>query len=107
MILLQNSLTSANEKLDKKLDKAYKKFTKDINKVIKKSENLKTSEDKESQIIDKAINELKAANEFIKETYLSGDRENTENTLDFISRSISDIQKLVPKRYLPICLILI
>ena len=97
LILLQNSLTSANEKLDKNLDKAYKRFTKDINKVIKKSENLKTSEDKESQIIDKAINELKAANEFVKETYLSGDRENTENTLDFISRSISDIQKLVPQ----------
>ena len=38
------------------------------------------------------------ANEFIKETYLSGDLENTENTLDFISRSISDIQKLVPQQ---------
>ncbi len=97
LILLQNSLTLANEKLDKNLDKAYKKFTKDINKIIKKSEKLKTSENTESQIIDKAINELKVANEFIKETYLSGDLENTENTLDFISRSISDIQKLVPQ----------
>ena len=97
LILLQNSLTLANEKLDKNLDKAYKKFTKDINKIIKKSEKLKTSENTESQIIDKAINELKVANEFVKETYLSGDRENTENTLDFISRSISDIQKLVPQ----------
>ena len=95
LIILQSTITFANEKLDKNLDKAFKKFSKDINKVIKKSEKLKTPENKESQIIDKAINELKVANEFIKETYLSGDLENTENTLDFISRSISDIQKLV------------
>ena len=98
LIILQSTITFANEKLDKNLDKAFKKFSKDINKVIKKSEKLKTPENKESQIIDKAINELKVANEFIKETYLSGDLENTENTLDFISRSISDIQKLVPQQ---------
>ena len=98
LIVLQSTLTFANEKLDKKLDKAFKKFSKDINKVIKKSERLKAPENKESQIIDKAINELKVANEFIKETYLAGDLENTENTLDFISRSISDIQKLVPQQ---------
>ena len=36
LILFQNSLTLANEKLDKNLEKAYKKFTKDINKIIKK-----------------------------------------------------------------------
>ncbi len=98
LILLQTTITLANEKLDKNLDKAFKKFSKDINKVIKKSEKLKAPENKESQIIDKAINELKVANEFIKETYISGDLENTENTLDFISRSISDIQKLVPQQ---------
>ena len=98
LILLQTTITFANEKLDKNLDKAFKKFSKDINKVIKKAEKLKAPENKESQIIDKAINELKVANEFIKETYLSGDLENTENTLDFISRSISDIQKLVPQQ---------
>jgi len=71
LILLQTTITFANEKLDKNLDKAFKKFSKDINKVIKKSEKLKTPENKESQIIDMAINELKVANEFIKETYLS------------------------------------
>ena len=85
LIVIQATITFANEKLDKKLDKAFKKFSKDINKVTKKSEKLKAPENKESQIIDKAINELKVANEFIKETYLSGDLENTENTLDFIS----------------------
>ena len=98
VLVLQATITSANEKLDKNLDKAFKKFSKDINKIIKKSEKLKAPENKESQIIDKAINELKVANGFIKETYLSGDLENTENTLDFISRSISDIQKLVPQQ---------
>jgi len=98
LIVLQATITSANEKLDKNLDKAFKKFSKDINKIIKKSGKLKAPENKESQIIDKAINELKVANGFIKETYLSGDLENTENTLDFISRSISDIQKLVPQQ---------
>ena len=98
LIVIQATITFANEKLDKNLDKAFKKFSKDISKVINKSEKLKAPENKESQIIDKAINELKVANEFIKETYLSGDLENTENTLDFISRSISDIQKLVPQQ---------
>ena len=98
LILIKTTITFANEKLDKNLDKAFKKFSKDINKVIKKSEKFKSPENKESQIIDKAIIELKVANEFIKEIYLSGDLENTENTLDFISRSISDIQKLVPQQ---------
>ena len=55
LIILQSTITFANEKLDKNLDKAFKKFSKDINKVIKKSEKLKAPENKESQIIDKAI----------------------------------------------------
>ena len=55
LIILQSTITFANEKLDKNLDKAFKKFSKDINKVIKKSEKLETPENKESQIIDKAI----------------------------------------------------
>ncbi len=97
LILLQTTTTLANEKLDRNLEKAFKKFSQDIKKVIKKTEKLKTPENKEAQIIDNAINELKIANDFIKETYLSGDFENTENTLDFVTRSISDIQKLVPQ----------
>ena len=44
LILLQTTITFANEKLDKNLDKAFKKFSKDINKLIKKSEKLKAPE---------------------------------------------------------------
>ena len=40
---------------------------------------------------------FKVAKDFINETYKSGDFANTENTLDFITRSISDIEKFIPQ----------
>ena len=51
----------------------------------------------ESKIIDKAIIEIDKTKSFLNESFLSGDYKSTENTLDFITKSISDIEKLIPQ----------
>ena len=93
----QTSFVIADDNSDKDIRKAFKNFTKKIDKQFKKSKKLPKAETVESEIIDKAIIELEVAKDFINETYKSGDFANTENTLDFITRSISDIEKLIPQ----------
>ena len=97
MIFFQTSFVTADDDFEKDIGKAFKKFTKTIDKQLDKSKKLPKAETTESEIIDKAIIELEVAKDFINETYKSGDLENTENTLDFITRSISDIEKLIPQ----------
>ena len=93
----QSSFVIADDNFDKDIGKAFKEFTKTIDKQLNKSKKLPKAETVESEIIDKAIKELEVAKDFINETYKSGDLANTENTLDFITRSISDIEKLIPQ----------
>ena len=93
----QTSLVIADDNFEKDIEKAFKEFTKKIDKQLNKSKKLPKAETVESEIIDKAIIELEVAKDFINETYKSGDLANTENTLDFITRSISDIEKLIPQ----------
>lgn len=93
----QTSLVIADDNFEKDIEKAFKEFTKKIDKQLNKSKKLPKAETTESEIIDKAIIELEVAKDFINETYKSGDLANTENTLDFITRSISDIEKLIPQ----------
>ena len=95
--LLQTSFVIADDNFDEDIGKAFKEFTKKIDKQLNKSKKLPKAETAESEIIDKAIKELEVAKDFINETYKSGDLANTENTLDFITRSISDIEKLIPQ----------
>ena len=97
LFCFQTSLVIADDNFEKDIEKAFKEFTKKIDKQLNKSKKLPKAETVESEIIDKAIIELEVAKDFINETYKSGDLANTENTLDFITRSISDIEKLIPQ----------
>ena len=92
-----NSFVLANEEFAKDLEKAFQKYSNELDKNLKKTNKLPKPQTKESEIIDKAIKELDEATNFVNEIYKSGDYENTENTLDFIVRSISDIEKLIPQ----------
>ena len=87
----------ANDEFEKDLEKAFQKYSKELDKNLKKTNKLPKPQTKESEIIDKAIKELDEATKFVNEIYKSGDYSNTENTLDFIVRSISDIEKLIPQ----------
>ena len=92
-----SSFVFANDEFEKDLEKAFQKYSKELEQNLKKTSKLPKPQTKESEIIDKAIKELDEATKFVNEIYKSGDYSNTENTLDFIVRSISDIEKLIPQ----------
>ncbi len=88
----------ANETFAKdNLDNELKKFNKSTNKHQKNFEKLPKGDSKESIIIDKAIKEISQAVDFVSESYKKGDIKSTKITLDFIQKSISDIEKLIPQ----------
>ena len=97
IFLTNNSFVLANDKFEKNLEKAFKKYSRELNKNLKKVNKLPKPQTKESEIIDKALKEMDKTTIFVNEIYKSGDYENTENTLDFIVKSISDIEKLIPQ----------
>ena len=92
-----SSFVFANDEFEKDLEKAFQKYSKELEQNLKKTSKLPKPQTKESEIIDKALKELDEATNFVNEIYKSGDYSNTENTLDFIVRSISDIEKLIPQ----------
>ena len=97
LLSLNFSISHADKKFEKEVNKAFKKFEKNLNKQKKKLNKLPKAYSEESKIIDKAIIEIDKTKSFLNESFLSGDYKNTENTLDFITKSISDIEKLVPQ----------
>ena len=88
---------NADDKFDAEVEKAYQEFSENLQNEIGKIKNFPKADTKEAQIIDKAVIELSKAIESIDEILISKDYENTEYALDFVSRSISDIQKLIPQ----------
>jgi hypothetical protein len=96
-LFFKSSFLYANEDLEKEIEKAFEKFSKEISKINNKDLSLSNTQDKEAIIIDNALKEIDKALDFVDDFYESGDLENTENTLDFITRSISDIEKLIPQ----------
>ena len=88
---------NADDKFDAEVEKAYQEFSENLQNEIGKIKNFPKADTKEAQIIDKAVIELSKAIESIDEILISKDYENAEYALDFVSRSISDIQKLIPQ----------
>ena len=88
---------NADDKFDAEVEKAYQEFSENLQNEMGKIKNFPKADTKEAQIIDKAVIELSKAIESIDEILISKDYENTEYALDFVSRSISDIQKLIPQ----------
>ena len=78
-------------------DKEFNVFKSGAGKYQKKFNALKEGTSKEAKIIDAAIKELDQAFEFVGESYQRDDIESTKITLDFIQKSISDIEKLIPQ----------
>ena len=74
LLFFQTSLVIA----DDNFEKAFKNFTKNIDKQLDKTKKLPKADTTESEIIDKAIRELEVATDFVNEIYKSGDLENTE-----------------------------
>jgi hypothetical protein len=97
ILFIFHTSINADDKFDAEVEKAYQEFSENLQNEMGKIKNFPKADTKESQIIDKAVIELSKAIESIDEILISKDYENTEYALDFVSRSISDIQKLIPQ----------
>ncbi len=96
LFLLMSSFVYATDDLDKK----FKDFTKVTNKIKKKFDSLPPGNSPESIIIDAAIQEMDKVMEFFGESFKNNDIELAEMTLIYIDKSLSDINKLVPKEFI-------
>ena len=95
VFFLMSNWVYATDDLDKKF-KDFKKVTKSIRKQFN---SLPAGTSSESIIIDAAIQEMDQVMAFIDESFKNNNIEVTEMTLNYIEKSFSDINKLVPKEF--------
>ena len=95
LFFLMSNWVYASDDLDKKF-KDFKKVTK---KIRKQFNSLPASTSPESIIIDSAIQEMDQVMAFVDESFENDNIKVTEMTLNYIEKSFSDINKLVPKEF--------
>ena len=98
LIILAFFLTSL-VKGDDDLNKNYNDFVKETNKIRNQLNSLPSSNSTQISIIDSAIKEMDQAIEFAQENFNANDFELTEKTLNFIDRSLADINNSVPNEF--------
>jgi hypothetical protein len=87
-------------KSDDDLEKSYKKFVKETNKIRSQLDSLPTSTSNKAIAIDEAIKEMNRAVEFAQENFEPDNFEITEKTLNFVDRALTDINNSVPKEFI-------
>tara|TARA_A100001011_G_scaffold262744_1_gene271256 strand:+ start:774 stop:1727 length:954 start_codon:yes stop_codon:yes gene_type:complete len=98
IIILAFLLTSL-VKGDDDLNKNYNDFVKETDKIRNELNSLPSSNSTQVSIIDSAIKEMDEAIEFAQKNFNANDFELTEKTLNFIDRSLADINNSVPKEF--------
>ena len=96
LFLLMPNFVHATDDLEKK----FKVFTKVTNNIKKKFDSLAPGNSPEAIIIDAAIQEMDKVMEFFGESFKNNNIEVAEMTLIYIDKSLSDINKLVPKEFI-------
>lgn len=86
-------------KSDDDLEKSYQNFVKETNKIRSQLNSLPASTSSQALAIDKAIKEMDRAVEFAQENFKINDFEITEKTLNFVDRSLTDINNSAPKEF--------
>ena len=81
------------------LDKEFKDFTKVTKSIREQFNSLPAGTSQESIIIDSAIQEMDEAMAFVGESIKNNNIEVIEMTLTYIDKSLTDINKLVPKEF--------
>ena len=92
-------LSSSLVKSDDDLEKSYKNFVKETNKIRSQLDSLPASTANQASAFDKAIKEMDRAIEFAQENFKTDDFVITEKTLNFVDRSLTDINNSVPKEF--------
>ena len=103
MFFLMSNLVYGGDELDKvyaEIEKEHKNFIKETKKIREQFKSLTgVTDSAEAMIIDHAIEEMNQVMEFANESFKDNDLEMTAMTLDYIDRSLNDINHLVPKEF--------
>jgi len=81
------------------LEKNYNDFVKETQSIRNQLNSLPDSTSTEVSVIDNAIKQMDQAIEFAQENFKTNDFEITEKTLNFVDRSLADINNSVPKEF--------
>ena len=103
MFFLMSNLVYSGDELNKvyaEIEKEHKNFIKETKKIREQFKSLTgVTDSAEAMIIDNAIEEMNQVMEFAHESFKDNDLEMTAMTLDYIDRSLNDINHLVPKEF--------
>ena len=103
MFFLMSNLVYGGDELNKvyaEIEKEHKNFIKETKKIREQFKSLTgVTDSTEVMIIDHAIEEMNQVMEFAHESFQDNDLEMTAMTLDYIDRSLNDINHLVPKEF--------
>ncbi len=97
-IILSFFLTSI-VKSDDDLKKNYNDFVKETTSIRNQLNSLPATNSTKALAIDNAIKEMDQAIEFAQKNFKTNDFEITEKTLNFVDRSLTDINNSVPKEF--------
>ena len=97
VFLLSNSYANIDDKINKDLNKSFKKYEKEIKKIQKKISNLKKNQSKDIQKIDLSLQELDRLVDFSKNNLSLEKQDILLDSLNLIDLYIKDISKLIPK----------
>ena len=97
VFLLSNSYANIDDKINKDLNKSFKKYEKEIKKIQKKISNLKKNQSKDIQKIDLSLQELDKLVDFSKNNLSLEKQDILLDSLNLIDLYIKDISKLIPK----------
>ena len=103
MFFLMSNLVYGGDELNKvyaEIEKEHKNFIKETKKIREQFKSLTgVTDSAEAMMIDHAIEEMNQVMEFAHESFKDNDLEMTAMTLDYIDRSLNDINHLVPKEF--------
>jgi hypothetical protein len=92
-------LLTSLAKSDDDLEKNFNDFVKETQSIRNQLNSLPDSTSTEVSVIDNAIKQMDQAIEFAQENFKTNDFEITEKTLNFVDRSLADINNSVPKEF--------
>ena len=76
-----------------------KELTDAINEASEKFNNISEPTTEQSKIIDEAFKEIDKATEYVQEAINNNNAEDAIKTLEFIERSLSDVESIIPQEF--------
>jgi uncharacterized coiled-coil DUF342 family protein len=74
-------------------------FTDAINNAREEFNNISEATTEQSKIIDEAIKEIDKATEYVQDAINNGNAEDAVKTLEFIEKSLSDVESIIPREF--------